>query len=150
MKDQERKRVYKIYGHLYKRVSGVSWERCIYCGGPVQCWDHAPALSLVDGIDVEKYKAKGGKFRLYPACLQCNSLLHNYSDTNFYGRLEYLALRYKKRLAKIPYWSENELAGLGKNMKAFVINRSGNYDMLAEKIDTIVENIANDEYIDFE
>ena len=150
MKDKERKRLIKIYGNLYKRVSNIDWEKCFYCGQPQQCWDHSPPISLIEGINVKMYKSKGGEFRLYPACLQCNALLNAYSDTNIYARLEYLALKYKKRLNKLPYWSDNELQEMGKNMRAFILGKVSVYELLADKIDTIMENMASDDFIDFE
>lgn len=145
---KHRKYLMKRYGLLYRRVSGFDLTLCAYCGDPREALDHVPAISLLEGIDVKEYIKKGGKFLLYPACLQCNKLLLNHESVSYSDRLDHLSYRYNVKLSKLEPWSRYELNQMGKNMRAYIEAHQYKIKILMDKLKRIEERRLNNDYND--
>ena len=145
-KKRERKRLLKIHGHRYKRVGGLDWEKCSYCCSPMNVYDHVPPIAIIEGIDIDSYLNNGGSFRLYPSCSQCNGMLGAYPSVSFYERLEYLAVKYEKKLDKVEIWSNQEISELGEGLRNYVLESQQNISVLNDKYINIVERMYSDEY----
>lgn len=143
--NKERKRLMKIYGFLYKRYSNCDWDKCIYCGEVKECWDHCPPISIVDDINIKKYKKNGGEFNLFPSCNKCNQYLSNYASSDLYDRFEYLLDKYKKKYKKLPKWNDEEIDQLGHTLKSHILNKRIEYNIIENKIKNIKLNLINDE-----
>jgi hypothetical protein len=147
---EHRKHIQRLYGSLYKRVSGFDLEKCIYCNDVGWCLDHCPPISKVEYLNVDEYKKAGGKFILYPACRLCNSLLGDYGDTDFYNRLEFLLIKYNKRIKKLPVWTDEEIKQMKGMLKSFIEAKRHKYSSLDIKIKAIQGKIISTDYIDLE
>lgn len=142
-----RKLQIKLYGHLYKRVDNINWEKCVYCDESMEVYDHCPPIAIVENLNVKEYKKRGNKFRLYPSCSQCNRLLGAYPSTDIYERLDYLIKKYEKRLDKIEVWSESELEEMGYAMRNHILNNQSSFELLNNKVTALVENYCSDDYL---
>lgn len=147
MADKERRKFLRQrYGALYHRATDFDRHVCAYCNTSRDVFDHVPALSLLDGIDVTEYLKKGGKFLLYPSCKECNSILHNKPYISFYDRLDYLSERYIKKLDKMETWSEHELSQMGPTMQAYIRAAQVKVQITIRKLEVIEEKRLNNEY----
>lgn len=142
-----RKLQLKLYGHLYKRVSDLDWEKCVYCDEPMNVYDHCPPITIVENLNIKQYKKKGNKFRLYPSCSQCNRLLSAFPSTDIYERLDYLIRKYEIRLDKIEVWSKSELEQMGYAMRNHILNNQSSFEILNNKVTALVEHYCSDDYI---
>lgn len=115
-----RKRLNFVYGSYYRRTTKFSFDDCVYCDEKAQSLDHVPPLSYLDTLNIDKYREMGGKFLLYPCCLECNMLLGDEQLVTLYDRLSYLHDKYERRLNKIVKWEQSEIKQLGRNLKTYV------------------------------
>jgi len=120
MKNQERKRLHRIYGQLYRRTKNFNLIECAYCQYPRQCLDHVPPLTALPSLNVREYIKAGGKLILYPSCLQCNKYLSSRNIIDFYERLDYLSHKYSKKIDTIEVWEKHELAEMGPLMTSYI------------------------------
>lgn len=148
-KSYERKRLMKLYGFLYRRITGFEWDKCIYCNEGMECFDHVPPLSICEEIDVIEYKKNGGRFVLLPSCKKCNSYLYDYSDSDFVNRIDFLVRKYNKVLKRIQNteWTKEELDELGYTLKTLIKSRIAKKEIIQNKITNLIKNLSNAEYI---
>lgn len=92
-RNKHREWLLKQYGIFYHKVEYFDVTECAYCGYLQQCWDHAPAISLLSKLDKD-VRENWPRFLLYPSCNKCNSLLGNKPLLSYHSRLEYLLKRY--------------------------------------------------------
>lgn len=112
--------------HLYQRFGGRRHEHgyllCFYCGMPADTFDHHPPLSRVD--DFLALSMLHERFIKVPCCSECNNLLGSSLTYGLIGReallKSMLRKKYKKSITHAQ-WSEEELDGLGKNLRSKVI-----------------------------
>jgi hypothetical protein len=142
MSNNYRKFLEKRYSGLYKRIISFDASKCIYCEFPRECLDHVPALSLLDSINLKHYLKNDGKLLLYPSCQECNRLLSNTSNIDFYSRLHQLSRKYDKKLDNREVWSETELNEMGPNMRTFIEANSYKTDELILKLENINKKIT--------
>lgn len=138
---QERRRLLRTYNYLYNKVDEkFDHTKCIYCNEPMGVWDHCPPISSVESMNIEEYKSKGGKFRLYPSCWNCNTYLNRYPDVDIYSRIDYLVIKYTKRLSYSPSWTSRELNSLGYSLKQYVINKQVIRNLINKKLQQLIQN----------
>lgn len=105
-------------------------EPCYYCGIPATSLDHVIPVSMLAALealgDDDAMAAIMGRFRyrVLPACRECNSVLGNkYFDT-VGKRREYvkesMRRRYKSVL-EMPDWSDSDLATLSPTLQQYVL-----------------------------
>ena len=102
----------------YKRwgTAGV----CFYCGCIADSWDHVPPLSLVPS---DSMYWEDVAFWLVSACRTCNSYLNNFPVVLIGARKLHLLRMYRSKYRKelrMPDWSDEELAALGKTLRSKV------------------------------
>lgn len=139
---KKRNLLLKIYGSLYKRVTGISWDKCAYCLKKAIQYDHVPAITLLENIDLEVYRKKGGKLLLYPACKMCNTFLSNHESVSLYDRLDHLAKKYNQRLNRMESWSDRDIEEMGPNMRAYIEAKRYKTNELIAKLFNIEEQIT--------
>jgi len=97
---------------------------------------------MLPGIDTDEYGNNGGKFLLYPSCLECNRLLTDKIIITFIDRLDYLQDRYNRKLEKSgEVWSEKELEEMGKNLKSYILTHSNKASGWIKKLREVSDNI---------
>lgn len=137
-KTQERERLQKVYGHLYKRHFITEGYKCFYCGETAQCLDHSPALSTLEGMPKNYMKKNEIPHTLLPCCFQCNAALGSKNLPTVIDRLLYLESYYdaffKKQKKK---WDSEKIEELGNNLKRFVKHKQEQLDVYLWKIRAI-------------
>lgn len=130
------------HGSLYRRVDLIDFppDLCAYCGQSSYGWDHAPAISQVDNLDVKEFLENGGAFMLYPVCEQCNILLRNSIEHTLLGRLGILDKKYMSKLRGQVDWSQEDLDELGPSLKALVLNKRIKKDLISKKARAVSDN----------
>lgn len=123
----------KAYNHLYITFK-TEFKGCVYCGGSIQCLDHAPPISLCPDIDIDKYLSTGGEFRLYDSCKECNSLLGTFEYCDLYLRLDHLLNKYIKKIDKIEHWDLSEIEELGYSLQNLALSSQYRLSELNNKI----------------
>ena len=143
-----RKFLMKKYGGLYRRVIEFDLDKCAYCCFPREALDHVPAISLLEGIDVREYLKKGGKLLLYPACRQCNQMLHNKAYASYLDRLDYLETKYLEKMDKVEVWTKGEINEMTGMMKAYIEANQYKVQIMIRKVEAIDENRLKHQYDD--
>ena len=93
---------------------------CYYCGMRSTVVDHAPSLAYAEMYDETDQDVK---FRLIPACAECNGLLGSSHLWRLDERKRFLKQKLGKRYWKIlaaDGWSEPELEEFGPNLASSV------------------------------
>lgn len=138
------KRKYDLlrHGRLYRRANFIDFpaDICAYCGDSSDAWDHAPAISKVDNLDVKIFTEAGGTFILYPVCKQCNDLLQNSAEHTLVGRLAILDKKYTNKVRKYPEWSKEDLDELGNNLKSMLLIEIAKKDTIVRKARAVSDN----------
>jgi hypothetical protein len=87
------------------------------CGEPATDRDHVVAHSLVKVSDARRtYECD----EVVPACRECNGALHNKPLVTIAERANWLLIRLKKKLDKMPVWEKSEMTQLGRCLRAVV------------------------------
>lgn len=141
MNKTDRRRLERMYNHYYKLALYCDLNTCVYCSDNRECLDHVPALSLIESINIQEYKDKGGNFLFYPACNKCNEYLSNLNQIDIYERLLHLEEKYTKKLKTCPSWTQKEIEELGYNLQTLIMSKKSKYDYYKNKLDGIKNNI---------
>lgn len=138
----------KKYHNLYRINSYFDRTICGYCNEPMECYDHVPAISLCENMDVQQYKKDGGNFWLIPSCSKCNNFLNNKNLPTYEERLLYLKDKYNNKLSKIKgVWTDEEIKEMGYMLQQMIIAKNNQRNKIIEQIDNIIKNFSKD--IDF-
>ena len=148
MKSQDRKRLLKQYGHLYRRHAGegVNWRECFYCSDPSETVDHCPPLSWVESRTAKSWRAAGIPLALMPACRACNGLLGDKPLFTALDRLlsleNALERRYEREAA---LWSDEEIAEMSPEFQRTIKARRAKTKHLMGRIRHVQWRALNDE-----
>ena len=142
MSASARSRAAREIGSLYSRIENFDLAICAYCKSPRQCLDHVPPITFAATLDLDKFWESGGSLRLYPSCLECNSLLGSSKLSRYEERLYFLYEAYGKRI-KEKQWSEYEIAALGRGLQDFVKGCQYRNQERIEKLRGIEENMLS-------
>ena len=140
---QNRKRLIRTYGSLYKRAD-VDLSVCVYCGDDRYCLDHVPPISWIETFDIKKYKKRGGELLLYPACRQCNAWLGGKQLFDLKGRLQFLYERYMKEVDRINgLWSDDEIKEMSYVFQTMILSKREATKDLIRKFRKIEDKIMS-------
>lgn len=130
------------HGHLYRRANFIDFppDLCAYCGDSSVAWDHAPAISQVDNLDIKILTEAGGTFTLYPVCRQCNDFLQNSAEHTLLERLAILDKKYARKVNNYPEWSEEDLGELGSTLRSFILIEITKKDTIIRKAKAVSDN----------
>jgi hypothetical protein len=77
-----------------------------------------PPLSATEGLDIKKYKQKGGEFLLVPCCNDCNLALGAKRMSSPEERMGWLWGHYANKFQRLyNNWPEDELKELGRTLR---------------------------------
>ncbi len=140
MKIKARKQDESRYSHLYKIApaerSEHGWPLCVYCGDPADTMDHVPPISRVE--DYRAIRHGREDYLLVKSCRPCNSLLGSDVHSDIFERIEALKYRLIKKMKgndSALQWSDEELKGLGKNLRSQVVASMKKIDGIQRRID---------------
>jgi len=127
------------YQGLYKYK--FRWHRwCVYCGCQAECIDHVFPLSLAKILNLrEEHMRKhlrGGLY-LVPSCNNCNIIAAAKPFNNIKDKRAYIQERLKKKyknILRFKVWDDDELEGLGSEMRRQVIAGMRNRAVLEHRI----------------
>ena len=94
------------------RYIHIPGKFCVYCGEIASTEEHFPPLTHHPEIGV-----------VLPACRECNCMASAEHPRDFSSRARYVTELIERKYAKIlcsPAWDENEMATLGRNLRAGV------------------------------
>jgi hypothetical protein len=99
------------------KIASVYGLECVYCGEPATDRDHVVPHSLINNRDA---KRTYDGCEVVPACRDCNGALHDRPIVTIAERANWLLTRLRKKLSKMPVWSEVAINELGRTMQSFV------------------------------
>ena len=135
--EPHRKAAVKRYNSLYKRVSGIDWTECYYCGSKMHCFDHVPPIGKLENYDIKILMKRGVKFLLYPSCNTCNAILGSNWILDPIERINFIALYYLERVGGGEVWTDAEMAELGHSLRSLIEstqNRLQYFNMMAARL----------------
>src|SRR6478736_6076818 len=146
---KERRRLVSVYGQLYRRISGIDWSKCYYCGDNSSLFDHVPPLVLTQSLDIEKFKKLGGVFLLIPACEECNVALGALPSCDLYERCDHVHAKFTKKAKHYDsLWEDDEIAELGPTLRSSVLGHRMKMHYYQTKADRIARLITDRFYIE--
>lgn len=135
----DRKGLHALFASLYENApcerSELGWPLCVYCGEPADCIDHVPPLSRVYDfrtlqVPEKYYRVKCGT--------SCNNTLGSTLQHDLLERIDVLKGFLRKKLGKrdVGYlWVEDDLDGLGPNLRSHVGSSMRKTESLVRRID---------------
>lgn len=137
---RNRDKAISAYGFLYKIApserSEFGWPLCVYCGDPADSLDHVPPITRVD--DYRATCPGKEQYLLVKSCRPCNILLKDDLHFDVFERIDAVKYRLKRTLKKHDHalqWSEEELKGLGKNLRSKIISSMKKIESAQRRID---------------
>lgn len=137
MKKQERSKLLKQYGHLYRKhvAEGVSMRECFYCADPADTVDHCPPIAWIDSRAPEAWRSAGIPLALIGACRACNGLLGDKPLFTALDRLLSLENALEKRYEReVALWSDDEIAEMGPEFQRTIKARKAKSNHLLGRI----------------
>lgn len=135
-----RDKAVSVYQCLYKVApaerSEFGWPLCVYCGDPADTVDHVPPITRVD--DCRALCRGREQFLLVKACRPCNTLLKDDLQVDIFERIDAVKYRLKRMIKKDDHalsWSEEELEGLGKNLRSKIVSAMKRIEEVQRRID---------------
>jgi hypothetical protein len=113
------------------KIDSVYGLECVYCGEPATERDHVIPHSLMHSQDV---KRTFENTEVVPACRDCNGALRDRPIVTVAERADWLLTRLRKKLTKMPSWSEVEIKQLGRTLQNFVRTGQGKRAALERRI----------------
>lgn len=121
---RNRKRDMADYNSLYSTApserSEMGWPLCVYCGSPAETVDHVPPVSRIH--DYRALRTNESYLRL-KCCEPCNTMLGDSLQGDVLERIDVAKRLLRKKLGRkdVGYlWTEEDLNGLGKNLRSAV------------------------------
>ena len=114
------------FGWRYDAI-GLVGDPCIYCGMPSNAYDHVPPLSVV--ASVPESDQVHWKYKKYPACRECNSILGASALFTLAERRKKLLDKYLwrlRRLLRIPVWDDEDMEEIGPTLASAILTAHKN------------------------
>jgi len=137
MKNKERKRIYKLYNHLYERHYIDERWSCFYCNSTADTLDHVPPLSWLEPYGIEAFKKARIPLVTIPCCFECNIQLGDKKLFTVDARLSHLEKIYHDFFDELTHWETEEIQNMGESFKKSLKVQKHREDELKEKIRAI-------------
>jgi hypothetical protein len=101
-----------FFGFRYEDQGRIG-DPCTYCGQVSSVFDHVPPLVFVSRLPAQELRYY--RLRLFPTCMECNSILGGLALTTLSERRSRIKERLERKYARIlaiPSWTEEELSKL--------------------------------------
>ncbi len=137
------------YHGLYKKSFDYELDRCVYCGEPKQTEDHVPPISIVYNLGSDYFIDNDIEFKLYPSCMQCNSMLCNKKLYSIKQRALYIAVRLEKKYTHyldFAQWTHDELQELGRGLSDYVSTAQDLKTYYERRIDYADNRAASEQF----
>lgn len=136
--EKQRRHFISLYGKRYARWDGQKIKGslgCVYCADASGSVDHVPPLSHVDRYSMQEWAARGVKFLLVPACMDCNRMLGARALYSVQERAAYIAKKLEDAYEKnAALWSDAEVSEMGAEFKRTIIAKRRQNEALLDRV----------------
>lgn len=124
---------------MESRYMDAKWFKkgvCVYCGDDADTKDHIPSISWAYALGYDNMVKEGAEFIKVSCCKTCNSVIGDRNLPTLSSRKAYVLEYFMKKgeKYKMPKWTCDELAELGKTLKSSVKDRSDSYEFIKRRI----------------
>lgn len=138
MKNQERTRLSKVYGHLYERWNfPEDTGRCFYCDEAPYGRDHCPPLHYAELLSRHK-RREDYPFYTVVCCVDCNTMLGAKPFFTLFERALYVEKKLLDQFEKeYAMWTPQEISKMGRHFQVSLKARQAKQTILLDRIHAI-------------